>query len=109
MQNKKKQIVYLVIFFVSVGAMAWIWFGSKTPTAVIPESEIITSFEGDGSSDPNTDALSKYLPFGTEFKTDLYSKPEFLQLRPTSELIISPDELGQENPFSSASSPAQGG
>src|SRR3989338_9726736 len=105
MQNKRKQIIYLIIFFVAVGASIWIWYGGKDSPVVVPESEIITASQGGGLSDAGetsdeTLKTSEYLPYGTEFETDIYSKSEFLQLRPTAELIVTPDELGLENPFS---------
>ncbi|OGE80379.1 MAG: hypothetical protein A2826_02900 [Candidatus Doudnabacteria bacterium RIFCSPHIGHO2_01_FULL_43_23] len=114
MQSKRKQIIYLIIFFVSVGASIWIWFGGNDSPIVVPESEIITASQGGGLSDAGglsdeTINTSEYLPFGTEFETDLYSKPEFLELRPTAELIVTPDELGLENPFSGNTVPVDGG
>ena len=108
MKNKKKQIIYLIIFFFSVGGSIWVWLGSKSSPEIVPNSTITAGFQGVGLTDTASNALSGYLPFGTDFETDLFSKPEFLQLRPTVKLIVTPEELGRENPFSANTVPVEG-
>ena len=108
MKNKRKQVIYLIILFGALGGSAFIWFGASSGPEPVPESVINAAFGGVGFGGAVSDTPSGLLPFGTDFETDLFSQPKFLELRPTGELIVNPEELGLGNPFSSNNVPLEG-
>ena len=111
MKNKKKQGVYISIFVLAVGFTVWIWVGAGSDTVKVPDSVIQQAFLDQDLFNAETEVtgFSGLLPYGNGFKIDLFSDEKFLELKPTAELVVFPEELGQENPFSSNLEPESQG
>ena len=90
-EDKKKQIIYIVIIVLSLGGTAWVWLGGGffggSDLVILPP----TGF--------SSRADSQILPFGTKLDTTIFSDPRFKELKDIEPLTVSKEELGRLNPF----------
>lgn len=99
-ENKKKQMAYIAIILISLAFTGWMWLGRGQKTTQVissPDNMPVTPASG----------ISKgVLPFGTEFKVDIFSNPKYQVLVPNQKLEISASEIGRNNPFLAPTSTA---
>ncbi|MEK9181221.1 MAG: hypothetical protein AAB871_03230 [Patescibacteria group bacterium] len=103
MENKKKQLAYIGIIVVSLGAIAWLWLGQGMfgGDSAVDTNAVSNVLMSDGTASQNLQSLNSVttLPYGKTIKTDIFSDPSFKELVVPPRLIVTPEELGRENAF----------
>jgi hypothetical protein len=97
-EDKKKQIIYIVIIVLCLGGAGWVWFGGSFGGS----EELLPPALG-GTSRPD----SQILPFGSKLDITIFSDPRYKELKDMESLVITKEELGRSNPFLTPSSTAQ--
>lgn len=99
MENKKKQIGYVVVFLACLLVMGWIWVPRFTQKPKAIESSVVASALNISGSSAVPARAGSLLPFGETFDTAILNDARFQALIAPKVLTLDPAELGRVNPF----------
>jgi hypothetical protein len=109
-EDKKKQIIYIVVIVLCLGGTAWVWFGGGFSTggsADVSSTAAVPNLAGGAAPASLVGSDKSVLPFGTKFDLSLFSDARFKELKDTESLRVAPEELGRYNPFIAPTSTPQ--
>jgi len=112
-ENNKRKKYSIAILTIAVAGIVYVSFFAGAPKAVPvpfdPETNIVPDETGAAAvgnqpaaqSAPAAENVSssKILPYGEKIDDSVLRDPRFTKLRPTPDLNVSPEELGQANLF----------
>ncbi|PIR97627.1 MAG: hypothetical protein COT91_00545 [Candidatus Doudnabacteria bacterium CG10_big_fil_rev_8_21_14_0_10_41_10] len=98
-QSKTKKTFYIGLIVVIAIANGWILLSGRNSSPP-PSAEVIARLSEQAVIGGMYSGQKGVLPFGEEIDTSIFSDSRYLELIPSLELTVDPEELGVENPFS---------